>query len=180
MKYCYVIYVVSGKEDNVVKQLGSFMDLKHFSVFIPKIEKIFKKKNLIFKEKVTLLPGYVFIESELPDIEFRDYINKILNKTNNVIRLLKYGNSEEISLKESERSAFFSLCNDCYCIKSSNGIIENDRICIKDGPLMGMENKIKRISRHKREVLVELRIMGEIRLVKMALEIINKIPSLND
>ncbi len=177
VKYCYVFFVVSGKEDNVVWQLRSLLDLNLFSVFVPMLEKIFKKKELTIKEKVPLFPGYVFVESDFPDNIFREYTMKIIYKINDIIKLLKYGDSEKMSLKENERSSLFILCNASHCIESSSGIIERDRVCIKEGPLKGMESKILKINRHKREALVELRIMGDIRQIKVGLEIVEKIPT---
>ncbi len=173
-KYCYVIYVISGKEDNVVRQLKAFLDLNQSFVFVPMMERKFKKNGVTNTEKVPLFPGYVFVESELPDRIFREQIMRIIYKTSNIIRLLGYGDSEEISLREHEKSALFILLNNDYYIENSWGIIEKGKLIIKEGPLKGMENKIIKIYRHKREALVEIRIMEENKQIKTGLEIVEK------
>lgn len=56
----------------------------------------------------------------------------------------------------------------------SSGIIENDRVQILSGPLMGMEGNIRRIDRHKRIAYMEIEMFGRTVEMKVGLEIIRK------
>lgn len=56
----------------------------------------------------------------------------------------------------------------------SSGIIENDRVRILSGPLMGMEGNIRRIDRHKRIAYLEIEMFGRTVEMKVGLEIIKK------
>lgn len=58
--------------------------------------------------------------------------------------------------------------------KISSGIIENDRVQILAGPLMGMEGNIRRIDRHKRTAYLEIEMFGRTVEMKVGLEIIRK------
>ena len=46
---------------------------------------------------------------------------------------------------------------------------------ITSGPLVGMESRIKKINRHKREALVEMEVMGAVREVRVMLEVVGKV-----
>lgn len=67
------------------------------------------------------------------------------------------------------------LCNDDHCIESSSGIKEGSKIIITDGPLKGFESAIKKVNRHKRQALIELEFMGSMRMVSVALEVLEKV-----
>ncbi|MNI87243.1 KOW motif protein [compost metagenome] len=78
-------------------------------------------------------------------------------------------------MRDCERQVLESLCNDRYCIECSTGIIEGDNIRIIEGPLKGRSSIVKKIDRHKRQAVIQLEFMGDIRLVNVALEIISKV-----
>jgi len=85
----------------------------------------------------------VFIESILSGNEFLEEINYLIDRSSDIISLLKYSDTE-IAMRESERQRLLSLCNNEHCIEASYGIIEGDRIRIFEGPLKGMESIVKR------------------------------------
>jgi len=172
--YWYVIFVLTGREYKVEWFLKERLDADLFTPFIPLHECIFKKKGIVKKEVKPLFSSYVFIESEMPGQEFIKSVSNIFRTSNDIIRLLKYSDTE-IAMRESERQALLSLSNDDYCIESSTGIKEGSRIYITDGPLKGRESIIKKVDRHKRKAWIEMEFMGEIRLVTVGLELVSKI-----
>jgi len=123
---------------------------------------------------VPLFPSYVFIESEVTGQEFIKMTSHLIHSLQDIICVVKYSDTE-IPLRDSERLMLMSLYNDRNCIESSSGIMEGDRIHIIDGPLKGRESIIRQINRHKREAKIEIEFFGSIRLVKVSLEIIEKI-----
>jgi transcriptional antiterminator NusG len=61
-----------------------------------------------------------------------------------------------------------------FCIRGSVGFVEGDVIRITSCALVGMESWIKKINRHKRKAVVEIEIMGNVREVKLMLEVVEK------
>jgi transcriptional antiterminator NusG len=172
--YWYVLFVKASKERKVEQYLKKQLSTEEGMPFIPLQEILFRRAGEEKKELRFLFPSYVFIESILPDQEFIKVINPLIYKLSDIISLLKYSDSE-IAMKESERQMLLNLCNNDHCIETSYGIIEGDKIRISSGPLMGKESIVKKVNRHRREALIEIDIMGDTRLVSVALEIIDKV-----
>ena len=59
-------------------------------------------------------------------------------------------------------------------IGMSYGVIENDEVVVADGPLKGFEGRIVKIDRHKREVYLDIPFLGELRRIRLGLEIVEK------
>ncbi|RXE58673.1 antiterminator LoaP [Acetivibrio mesophilus] len=177
--YWYVLFVKSGKERKVEQCLRKELDTDISIPFIPLQEILFRRSGTVRKEIRPLFPGYVFIESILPGQDFLEETNYLINKSGDIISLLKYSDTE-VAMKESEKLRLLSLCNNDHCIEVSYGIIEGDKIHIFDGPLKGMESIVRKVNRHKREALIEIEIMGDVRLVTVALEVVKKVPDCND
>lgn len=172
--YWYVLFVKSGKERKVEEFLSKQLNEEISLPFIPLQEILFRKAGILKKEIKLLFPGYVFIESMLPSQDFMKEINIAINRCSDIIGLLKYSDTE-ISMKESEKNMMISLCNNEHCIEASYGVIEGDKIRIFEGPLKGLESVVRKVNRHKREALIELEIMGDVRLVTVALEVVEKV-----
>ena len=172
--YWYVLFARTCHEQKVERILKRQLDNNIFTPFIPMLELIFKNSRRVKKELKPLFPGYVFIESEVVGHEFLKEIRTSLYTTDDIFRVLRYSNTE-IALRESEKQMLLSLCNNDYCIESSCGFIEGDRVYIIEGPLKGFESIIRKIDRHKRTALIEIEFMGDLRLVHVGLEIIRKI-----
>lgn len=172
--YWYVLFVKSGKERKVEQYLSKQLNTDVCTPFMPLQEILFKRSGVIKNEIRFLFPGYVFVESMLAGQEFLEVTNHLINKSSDIISLLKYSDTE-IAMKESEKLRLLSLCNNDHCIEASYGIIEGDKIHIFDGPLKGMESIVRKVNRHKREALIEIEIMGDVRLVTVALEVVEKV-----
>lgn len=172
--YWYVLFVRSGQEHKVEQFLKERLDSEVFMPFVTLQEILFKKSGIVKKELKPLFTGYVFIESELPGQEFLKRTSTLFYTSHLILRLLKYSDTE-IALRESEKQMLLSLCNDGHCIESSSAIMVGDKIHILDGPLKGRESIVKRVNRHKRRAWVEISFMGSMRLISVALEVIEKI-----
>lgn len=172
--YWYVIFVQTGRERKVLKLLEKHLDTSTFVPFIPFHERIFKNSGILKRELKPLFPGYVFVQSEVSGQRFIKDTKSLIHESRDIISILKYSDME-IEMRENERQNMLSLCNDDHCVESSRGIIEGDKIHIKSGPLKGRESIIKKVDRHKRQAWIQMEFMGDIRLVSVALEIVNKI-----
>ncbi|WP_027631046.1 antiterminator LoaP [Ruminiclostridium cellobioparum] len=172
--YWYILFVRTGRELKVEQFLRERLDSDIFNPFVPLQQFLFKTKGIVKKELKPLFPSYVFIESEIPGQEFIKRTKTLLCVSRDIVHILRYSDTE-IAMRESEKQLLLSLCNDDRCIESSNGISEGNRIHILDGPLKGWESNVKKVNRHKRQAWVEIELMGSIRLVSVALEIVEKI-----
>jgi len=171
----FVMFVKTGRELKVEKQIKEKFDIDMFYPFTPMLETLYKTAGKVRKETKPMFPGYVFVESDISSHDFIQYTRSMISTSNDIIRLLKYGDENEIAMRDEERSTFLSFFNDDHCFESSSGIIVGDRVIIKSGPLKGWENKVRKIDRHKRIVWIEMDFMGDNRLVSVALEIVEKI-----
>ena len=115
-----------------------------------------------------LFPGYVFLITQNPE--------KLVNGLKKVIGLTKLiGTGDEIvPLVQEEIDLLMKIGTDKQLVEMSSGIIENDRVQILAGPLMGMEGNIRRIDRHKRTAYLEIEMFGRTVEMKVGLEIIRK------
>jgi transcriptional antiterminator NusG len=174
LMYWYVLFVKAGKERKIEEYLKKQLNQDVCIPFFPLQEILFKRSGILKKEIRLLFPGYVFIDSSLPNQEFMKEINYLINKCSDIISLLKYSDTV-IAMKECEKNMLLCLCNNDHCIGASYGIIEGDKIHIFDGPLKGLESVVRKVNRHKREALIEIEIMGDVRLVTVALEVVEKV-----
>ena len=171
--YWYVLFVRTGYEYKVSTLIGKYANKETFSPFIPLVASMFKKAGVLKKELKILFPGYVFIESKLADRDFVDNIKPILGVTSQIIHLVRYSDTE-VAMRESEKQTLVRLFDENRCIEVSQAISEGDRIQIVHGPLMGLGEIVKRVNRHKRVAWIEVAIMGDIRLVNVPLEIVER------
>lgn len=172
--YWYILFVNTGREHKVERILKERLDAELFLPFVPLFEKLFKISGAVKKELVPLFPGYVFVESKVPGQVFIKLINSKINDIYDLIKILKYSDTE-IAMRDSERQMLMSLCNGEHCIESSRGVISGDKIHITSGALKGLETIVRKVNRHKRLAWIGMEFMGEMRLVKIALEIVEKV-----
>ena len=100
----------------------------------------------------------------------------LVNELKKVIGLTKLiGIGDQIvPLVQEEVELLMRIGTDKQLVEMSSGIIENDRVQILSGPLMGMEGNISRIDRHKRIAYLEIEMFGRTVEMKVGLEIIRK------
>ena len=76
--------------------------------FIPMLETLFKRAGKVKKELNIMFLEYVFAESDLESVEFLQHTHYFDRASKENIRILRYGNSDEITVREEERAVF--LC----------------------------------------------------------------------
>lgn len=171
----YILWVLNGHERQVEKRIMDQLYDEDIVPFIPMLETLFKRAGKVKKELNIMFPGYVFVESDLESVEFLQRTHRFVRASKNTIRVLRYGNSDEIAVREDEKAALINFCNDDYCIESSRGFIEGDKFYIENGPMVGMESVIKEINRKKMEASFEIEFMGGIRQFTVGLELLRKV-----
>lgn len=178
----YVLHVRSNAEHKVVDSFQKSFIRKglqyELETFCPESEKYYKDKQSRTMgktyQKRPLFPGYVFVETNMPSEVFQSEFYDVIYNSADIIRLLRYGASHEIALRQEERQRFEYLFKGKRCIEHSMGYIEGDKIIITGGPLIGMEGTIKKINRHHRSAVLEVGIFNKTQPIEVALEILKK------
>lgn len=176
--FWYTLFVKTGYEQLTVKEISRGWSIDGLRPFVPMYDTYFRKFGKVHKEKRCLFPGYIFIETELKGNDFYIAAHPYIIRSEYVMKILRYGSGYEsrFAMKENESQILLKLYNNEYCVEMSKGFIEGDSIIITDGPLMGFESCIKKINRHKMEVVIEIEMMGCLRDVTIGLEVIEKLP----
>ena len=165
----YVMQVRTGSEENI--QLQCQKDISSDILedcFIPYYE---EKKNIKGEWKTQrkiLFPGYVFLDSRQV---VRLYSN--LQQVSGLTKLLKTGD-EVVPLTKEEVHFLKTFGGEEQIVAVSEGIIENSKVIVMSGPLMGKEGYIKRIDRHKRRAFLEMPMLGQRQKIRVGLEIVSK------
>lgn len=165
----YVIQVRTGSEENIRLQCEANIPQDVMErCFIPYYEERRRIRGEWMTLKKILFPGYVFLITEEIDELFYQ-LKKVIGLT----RLLGAGD-EIIPLTERERDFLLRFGGENQIVEMSEGIIEQSRIRILSGPLMGMEGQIRKIDRHKRKAWLEVEMFGRVQRVEVGLEVAMK------
>lgn len=165
----YVIWVESGKEHKVRGMIESQVPSGTYDRIVIPEKRIQKKFKGEWQEvQSVLFPGYLFVVAE--DItEFAAALVAVPEFT----KMLKADN-EIVPIYPEEEAVLTRLVDQDEIVKMSEGMIENDRVIIFDGPLKGMEGTIKRINRHKRIAVLQIELFERVIQVMVGLEIVEK------
>lgn len=171
----YVIQVVGGREENVLRKIEKQASEATFdSLFIPKYEVRKRYSGVWRTQREVLFPGYVFVDTEAPD-QFRIELNKVSAMTKLLSGETETGDKQFIPLSDEEKTLMSAFIDgDNHVLKMSEGIIEGDQIRVLRGPLQGHEALVRKIDRHKRVAFIRLSILGREKTVKVGLEIVQK------
>ncbi len=166
----YVTRVRDGSEEKVVelcrKKIG--IDDREGSLlrecFTPYIKQLRRYLGEWHMEQKVLFPGYVFLVSDNPE-ELDHWLNRM-----GITKLLGPGNTA-VPLEEEEVAFLQRLCGEDHVVEFSVGIINEDQIIVRRGPLKGLEEYVKKIDRHKRKAWIEFKMMNRVMPAQVGLEI---------
>jgi transcriptional antiterminator NusG len=180
VKNWVILFVQTGLEEKLTRSLKEKLNADEFLPFLPAKEAPRRSKGVIYKERRTLFPGYIFIQTEIETGLIAEKLEAALKDAawpEGVYSLLHYGdNKKDVTIRANERQYWERLFDEDFCIRGSIGIIEGDTVKVTSGPLIGMESQIKKIDRHKRIATLEVNILGSERIVKLMLEVVEKRP----
>ena len=178
----YILFVKSNTENRVVADMMRVFTSSgvpyECEVFYFESERYFRnKKNQMSGRKYLrrpLLPGYVFVETTMPSVEFLTEFSIYFYNSQDIIKVLNSGEDQEPALPHEERIRFEYLYRGKKCLDHSVGYIVGDQVKILSGALMGREGLIRYINRHNHEAMIEVEMFGEKMQVRVALEIVSK------
>ena len=175
----YALFVMTGHEHKVANIISRFWYIDGLKPFVPMFETHFRKSGKVHSEKRRWIPGYVFLESELNGLEFYLQIKPHISRTENALKLLRYGNDNTDSsfeIHEKEQTFLQNFLNNEQCVEMSHGYIKGTSVVVTDGPMVGFEGLIKKVNRHKMAATIETSLLGSMREITVGLEIITKLP----
>jgi transcriptional antiterminator NusG len=121
-----------------------------------------------------MFPGYVFVETAMPGKEFLEKTTNFVRVSDGIMRVLRYGGTDDIAIRKEEMRILQYLLGDKRCVETSTGFKEGDKIIITAGVLKGHGSIIKTVNAHKREAIIEIEFMGGMREVKVAIELVKR------
>ena len=145
----YVLYVMGGKELDVVRDLNRC----GYTAYAPRRQILQRKNGVYYNISQILFNGYVFVKAD--KITPEDYYT--IKKINNVGNFL----NRNLPLSGTEEEYIRGLCNNGKDIGISKGILQNGKLKITEGFLKRYEHKIIKYSRRQRRATVELTIYGK-------------------
>ena len=134
-------------------------------VFVPTYDCMRRYGGAWHREKRRLFPSYVFLDSENEELLLEEFRKSTVTAGRKKC-MFSIGREEEEFLKK--------LCGESHHLNMSRGVIRKGSTQIMEGPLKGMESRIRRIDRHKRLARVEIMMRRGCHTFPAGLEITEK------
>lgn len=124
----YAVHTRSRFEQKVYDGISS----KSIEVFLPRIQVMSRRKDRRKKILVPLLPGYLFVNTELNPTEYWDII-----KTVGVVRMIGF-EGKPVPAKEEEILSLRILDGTDRTVQNRAYMKKGDMVQIMEGPLKGL------------------------------------------
>jgi transcription termination/antitermination protein NusG len=134
---------------------------KSLEAFLPKIQVMSRRKDRRKKILVPLLPGYVFVQSDLDPYRYWDII-----KTVGVVRMVAF-KGKPVPANDQEIGSLMILNGTDRTVENRDYMRKGDRIMIMDGPLKGLVGYYLRHKNRSEKVVVSVELLQR----SMAVEI---------
>ncbi|KAF6582688.1 MULTISPECIES: antiterminator LoaP [Paenibacillus] len=183
----YALFVKTGKEEEVKKSIQKYFKNTHCKCYVPK-RIVPEKKNGQFSNIVKMMfPGYILLQTKM---SFSVYHN--IMKLPNIRSFLNYSNIKDTQYNQPylDEEIFFQHIPDeeISQIKPFIGYesdimdyslfgFNNEKLSILSGPLVGMEERIKKIDKRKRRAKLSVNFMGGEKWVDVGFEL--ECPTIN-
>ena len=165
----YVMQVPTGQEGALKEKCEQMIHRPVLEkCFVPYYDEMRKQHGIWSVVRRVLFPGYIFMITQQPK-ELKIALGKMQGWKN----LLSTGD-EIVPITSAEEKALEELMSQGHVIRASRGIIQDDKIIVTEGPLMGKEGLIRKIDRHKRLAYLEMELMGEKIQTRVSLEVYDK------
>lgn len=175
----YALFVKNGEEEYVKSQIQVQLGISECKCFIPKRMVPEKKRGEIVHITKMMFPGYVFIQTKM---DFSKY-NRI-KKIHHIISFLNYRNKKDIQVQNED--AFFKwipnedidvlleLVNpETDTMEYSRLWLCNNKLTVLSGPLVGMEDRIKKLDKRKQRAKLVVNILGQEKLIDIGFEVMD-------
>ena len=166
----YVIWALSTKEHELKNRIEVLVPKELYrNIWIPMKEELRKYHGEEILKQVKLFPGYVFIDTDEPEM-----IHRALYREEDFIKFLQTDMGySPLSREEEEIIRHFT--GESGIAGVSLGVVSGGVLTIFDGPLKGLEEKVVKIDRHKKKAWVKFdKLLGEERVLTFAINIVSK------
>lgn len=159
----------AGREELIQQMCKRHLNNKVYSrCMFPLYEQMEHYRGAWHTGQEKLFPGYLFLNTKDPDELVSQLKKEKIMAQNDKLFVLT---PEDVQcLLFFGRTGVFPM---------SQGIIVNGRLIILSGPLVGEEDKIIKVDRHKRRAWLQIKLFGKPYTVVVGLEISQKIESFN-
>lgn len=165
----YAIQTTTGQENQTIAVCKALIEETLLQgIFYPKTEMMKRYEGAWHKEMRPMFPGYIFAVTDQPNELYTEFL-----RVPKLTKLLGTDNVP-VALSEAEVTLLRKVTNQEHIAEMSVGVIEGDRLIVKDGPLVGIEGLVKRINRHKRMAVVEVKMFGRMIEMALGLEVVEK------
>jgi len=140
---------------------------KSIEVFLPRIQVMSRRKDRRKKILVPLIPGYVFVNTEL---DYEEHLNIL--KTVGVVRLIGF-EGKPIPVKNDEIASLRILDGTDRTVQNRDFMKTGDRVIIMEGPLKGLMGFYLQHKGQSRKVVVSVELLHrslEVEIEDWALE----------
>ena len=166
----YVIQVAAGEEIETCERCKKLFSTRLFcDVFVPMYVQQKKYQGVWKEENKVLFPGYVFIETDEPDL-----VEEELTKLTCLAKPVYIGGALAV-LRDEEQDILSDMMDADYVIQPSVGYIVDGELKVIKGPLKKYTNCVKRIDRHKRIATLSIRFLNEEKSALVGLEVVAKV-----
>lgn len=180
----YALHVKTGGEELVKKQIIRHYNIEECECCVPKRRVPEKRNGYLFDVTKVMFPGYVFIKMK---INFELYyslksfigVYSVVNYSNKIdLNYTEPYQDEEVFFKpipEEDMSPILSVLNPINDVMEySTFNLSLQAVKIVSGPLVGQEERIRKIDKRKRRAKLAIDILGEEKLVDIGFEILNE------
>lgn len=162
-KWWYALHTRSHFEQKVYDGLSG----KSIEAFLPRVQVMSRRKDRRKKILVPLLPGYVFVRSDLQPEEHLQIV-----KTAGIVRIVGI-KGRPVPANEEEISSLMILDGTDRTVQNRAYIKKGDRVVIMEGPLKGLIGFYLRHNSKRDKVVVSIELLHrslEIEIEGWALE----------
>lgn len=159
----YAIHTRSHFEQKVYDGLRA----KTIEAFLPRIQMMSRRKDRRKKILVPLLPGYVFVRTNLHPEEHLQIL-----KTPGLVRMVGF-KGQPAAANEEEIASLMILDGTDHTVQNRTYMKKGDRVMIMEGPLKGLVGFYLRHSNRKDNVVVSIELLQrslEVEIEDWALE----------
>lgn len=167
----YAVQVRTGKEPELLTKIKKITDaaqLQTVQAYFPRRVLYIRKQGIKKKTDAPVFSGYIFLET----MEEPSVLYSLLHKTPGFYRFLP-DNHSPLPLKGKDLAILHHFLSFGEISNPSKAYFdENDRICIVEGPLKGLEGKIIKVDKRKGRARVRLDIYTDSFPIDLAFELI--------
>ncbi len=182
MLYC--IQVEPSTETKTEAEIRAIVPGEYYSAVFHLTRRMHRKYHGAWRDVVErFLPSYIFIESDRIDMLYQE-LKRVPALTKVVgTREWQVDNGfdgfEPLSPEEEDfirRLAMGQGAASPGMVDISHiEILEGKRVLVVDGPLLGLEGRIRKVDLHKRQAIVEAQLLGRTMEIRLGVEMVERL-----